>query len=133
MKMYLPSDWLDYSDSYSSTDESLVTGAALGSEDQSQMMLVSYCGSDDMEETFGVTDLDALKTSLESDGYTDMEIISVDGVDALRGGFAEQYGDASGLFVVDNDNGLYMITFIPASDAEYSAIVDNIIASITWL
>ena len=132
MDMYLPTDWYDYTEAYSEalTDDDMPVGAVVGNEDQTQLLVVSYITAENVTEQLGVSSLEELKEAFEADDYTDVELIVVNEIDMLTCVIAEKYGDARSVFIPDSNGGVYVLSFYPASDEDFAAIADNIVASI---
>ena len=131
--MYLPIDWYDYTEVLAEeySDDDMAVGAVIGNEDLTCTLVVSYITPEIIANEFGVESLEELGEQLVADDYTDVEIIEVNEIVMLTCVAAEKYADAKIVYVPDVNGGLYMLTFVPASDEEFAAMTDNMIASIS--
>ena len=134
LNLYMPSDWLDYSDSVEASEDDLIyITAEVGNVDNNQLMDFGYIDAKKVTSELGVSTLEELQAQLVEDDYKDVIIsTSTDGFAYLRCDVADKYNaDCTTVYIPDADGGLYVLMLFPASNAELKTIVDYMLSTMT--
>lgn len=119
--LYLPADWIDAE----ITDEMLATGTyyVATSADGAYAMTVTYTAEAQ------VTTNEEIVAQLTEAGYENVTQMTINGIAVV--GYIITAQDVSGMAFADGEGGMYVISFVPASDEAFAPIGQTMMSSLS--
>ena len=119
--VYMPTDWVDME----VTEDLQAAGTfyATKSADGAFVMTVSYSPKNN------ATTNEELAAMLTAEGFTGVTQAIINGISVVGYDMTEQ--DVSGMAFMDSEGGMYVFSFTPASNEDFTAIGQTIITSLS--